>query len=62
MKRGSKAITCDMCKTIVAWTIPTGEYDHGIKRVIIQERPNCRVVDIGMSRHYRCTECAKKVR
>ena len=60
MRRGAKAIKCDMCSTTVAWSIPTGEYDYGIKRVTIQERPNCRVIDIGMSRHYRCADCMKK--
>lgn len=59
MIKGSKSIRCDKCGTIVAWEIPTGQYDHGIKRVTIKERKNCKVIDIGFSRHYRCDKCGR---
>ena len=57
MIKGSKGLRCDKCGVIVAWSIPTGEFDHGIKRIHIKERPCCKIVDIGFARHYRCKAC-----
>ena len=60
MKKGTKAVRCDMCGVIVGWSIPTGAKEYGIPRVKIKERENCKIIDMGFARHYRCTDCDKK--
>lgn len=57
MKKGARAICCDMCGNKIGWVIPTGQYDHGIKRVRIELSENGNEFFIGFCQHYRCNKC-----
>lgn len=62
MKKGSKAIKCEKCNRIVAWSIPTGKTEHGINVVSINELPCCKSVCRGFALHYMCDKCYFKER
>lgn len=59
MIKGSKAIRCDMCSKKIGWTIPTGNYHHGIKEVRIELSKEAMEVVSGFAVHYRCRGCTR---
>lgn len=60
MGKKRTAIRCKTCGAIVAWSIPTGIYDHGIPRVEIKKRDNYVETWRGFEHINLCTECAKR--
>ena len=59
MGKKRTSIKCKACGAIVAWSIPTGIYDHGIPRVEIKKRDNYAEKWHGFCLVPLCSKCAK---
>ena len=57
MKKGTKAIRCELCNAIVGWVVPTGDIVHGYPVVSIKRKESYRERG-GMCVHIRCVDCA----